>query len=164
MNMTAEEFLKYLESDKINPMVLLDFIYANFSYYDISTLSQTISIIKFCNVFGFETYLSTGKELKNCNVDAMIGYNNKIKKIFVSNSLNNDERKYIILYLIIKFLMVYKYFKNGGDFLASAKLDENYDVIYEIIKYKPTTNEVTKDSNSKEKNKVYNNVIYFPKK
>lgn len=153
MRMTQNEFLNYLENEKINPIVIMDYLCSNYSYTSYSL--QSVAIAKFCNDLGIDTLI--GDEMGSLKNGGLIYYSNDIKRIKVSKSLAFDEQRYIILYLVGKFLMHYKYFKNGGEFLATGKLNENFDVTYEVVDYKPfnVLNEKTKD---------YNNIVYFPTK
>lgn len=153
MRMTQNEFLNYLENEQVNPIVIMDYLCSNYSYTSYSL--QSVAIAQFCNDLGIATLVSDDMgSLKN---GGLIYYSNDNKRIMVSKSLTFDEQRYVILYLMGKFLTHYKYFKNGGEFLASGKLNENYDVIYKVAEYKPF-------NNSKEKTKDYNNIVYFPTK
>lgn len=139
--MTKEEFLVYLEEEKLNPLIILDYLYNK--YLQKNKIYGYLPMIDLCREFGFEIFSDDLSEISLTN-GGYIYYKNNKKEIIISKSFSYDEQRYLILYLLYKYLENYKYLKDGGEFIANGKLVENYNIIFNIEVLKKHDNKIKK--------------------
>ena len=138
--MNEEEFLDYLynNSDNLNLLVILEYLFDKYSY---ATESQStyLPLCQICNDFKIAVYNGNLSKL-NLEQGALIYFDDERQYISISPELSEDDQRNINLHLLIEFFKHYKLLKDGGKFVATLKLEKNNSINFYILKLeKPDT-------------------------
>lgn len=120
--MTKKEFLKYLynNSDELNPLLIIEFLFQNFRGLDKEN-NLALQISKIAELFGIKLHVAN---FFHDSTGGIIHYNNKAKQITVNGNLEYNKQRYITLILLFELFKKYKETITGYQFTSALVFNE----------------------------------------